>query len=422
MTSHDGKLGAWRDGVSSLADQSDSSRGQDGSPDRDHAAAAFQASVLAPLRAQVPDLAARWQAQARNVALLEQPDPLIADDLYAAPELVYALVGSQETQDEEPEETIITHGLRFGTVAFERGVSLHHTVKALDLLLSMTLYAVETMLDDGTFSTYSAADGIRIARHFQRRSALLSLAATRGYTQAYTETLRERFRHLRHDLRNPLGTITNVLSLMDDESLPLEARANPSFRAMATRNARSLEHLIADRLSDAAALLQVVVSHDVSLRTIACAVRRELRDEMARREVSILVDPDGPRGLVDSPGLELLLRGTLEAVLHECDAGDQLHLEFGDSGAEQATIILSVYSGRSPICDDETIERLTTMARRMGATISVGSRVLVSVPMQSNEDAQAPTSRDRALVKNPATLGDRDARHDLRSASKGQHG
>ena len=43
--------------------------------------------------------------------------------------------------------------------------------------------------------------------------------------------------------------------MMDDETMPAEARAHPRFRAMAKRNARALGDLIADRLSDTAAVL-----------------------------------------------------------------------------------------------------------------------------------------------------------------------
>src|SRR4051812_7064816 len=189
------------------------------------------------LKRQATQLATRWESQARSVALLQQPStvpPLPHDSASeAAVGLVEALVNALAVDDEESEEAI-SSGFRFGSDSFDRGISLHHTMKALDLLSSMTLYAVEAELESrADRSRGTAADGLRLARHLQRRAALIALAATRGYTQAYTEALRQRFRHLRHDLRNPLGTITSVLALMDDESVPLDARVNPSFRAMA---------------------------------------------------------------------------------------------------------------------------------------------------------------------------------------------
>src|SRR5258705_3029085 len=145
----------------------------------------------------------------------------------------------------------------------------------------MMLYAIETSLTER--SDANAAAGIRLSRRLQRATSLLSLAATKGYTQAMGDVMRDRFRHLRHDLRNPLGTIKSVLAMMDDETMPAEARAHPRFRAMAKRNARSLGELIADRLRDEEALVPALVQQMASLRTIACGVRRDLRAEAEAR-------------------------------------------------------------------------------------------------------------------------------------------
>ncbi|MEO6527109.1 MAG: hypothetical protein ABIP93_10830 [Gemmatimonadaceae bacterium] len=340
----------------------------------------------------------------------------LADEGAGARRLISALIGGLDPDDVESDEAI-EHGLRFGADAFTRGTSLHHMMKALDLLFAMTLYAVESAFEHDTISG-SAATGIRIARQLQRRSALLSLAATRGYTQSYADALRERFRHLRHDLRNPLGTIKSVLSLMNDESVPLEARADPRFQAMAKRNARSLEDLIADRLSDAAALLPVVAGQDVSLRSIACTVRRELRGDTERHGVTMLVGANAPYGRLDAPGLELLLRGVLQAVLHECQEGDQLHLDFDDSIADRAIVIVSCESGRRPLVDEGALARLSSLALQIGASLSAGEQLLVSVPMGVRDEGDPlephDTERERPIPRDG--LDARDAR-DARDAS-----
>jgi hypothetical protein len=289
----------------------------------------------------------------------------------------------------------------------------------------MTLYAVETVIDDLAPQDTTAAQGIRLARQLQRRAAILSLAATRGYTQAYAEALRERFRHLRHDLRNPLGTIKSVLALMDDESVPPDARADPRFQAMAKRNARSLEDLIADRLSDAAALLPIVPSQDVSLRAIACAVRRELRNETERHGVTLLVGTSSPFGRVDAPGLELLLRSALQATLQECVEGDQLTLAFSDPVNGVATVSIGCASGRPPLEDAASLERLTSLARKMGASVTTGECVLLSVPMHGHEGVNGVTvgvEGERSVPRGAVNLGDLDARDDVRGSRQRQHG
>jgi signal transduction histidine kinase len=380
---------------------------------------ALEMLVLPLLRRQAGDLAERWTAQARRTQLLDDTEGQNPDQMSEAQSLVGALIASFANGEDGSDDTI-GRGMRFGAAAFARGGSVHHVLKALDLLMAMTLFALESALgqiEGGTSTT--AADGVRLARQLQRRGALLSLAAARGYMQAYSEALRDRFRHLRHDLRNPLGTIKSVLALMDDDSVPLEARVNPSFRAMATRNARSLEELIADRLGDVAALLPSVAGQEVSIRAIVCAVRRELRAESERRDVTISVEEDGPHGRLDAPGLELLLREVLQATLQECEPGEQLHIDF-DRTAAQATVIISRESGRSPLGED-VFDRLRALAGQIGATVSAGERTLVSIPLRAAETA--PTAeRVRSMPGGSSELGDGEARHDVRSSREGHHG
>ena len=377
--------------------------------------------ALVLLRPRASDLAERWTAQVRSLLLLDRTDGRKPEPMIDAEGLVDALVGGFDG-GESISESAIGLGLQLGANAFARDVSLHHVMKALDLLAAMTLYAVESALERPEAPTASAADGVRLARRLQRRGALISLAATRGYMQAYSDALRDRFRHLRHDLRNPLGTIKSVLALMDDDSVPLEARVNPSFRGMATRNAKSLEDLIAERLSDAAALLPVVTGHDVSIRAIACAVRRDLRAEAARRGVSILVGPGEPQGQLDVAGLELLLRGTFQAALQECRSGEQLNVEF-EQAPGRASVILSHDAGQPPIRDAKALERLATLARQIGFTLTAADRVLVSIQFHPGDVglARAP-ERERSVARESGGLGDGEARHDVRGAREGQHG
>jgi signal transduction histidine kinase len=85
----------------------------------------------------------------------------------------------------------------------------------------------------------------------------LRLAAATGYTQAISDELRERYRMIRHDLRNPLGTIKTAVALLTDEGAPADMRESLRVRAMVVRNARSLDQVIGEALGDAAARLRV---------------------------------------------------------------------------------------------------------------------------------------------------------------------
>jgi signal transduction histidine kinase len=414
--------------VSSTSDAPFPSSAPDRSSVDERSFPVFRAAIAEALRSQRTELTARWITQSRAVTLLELPETG-PDDSFgsaAAEEMVDALIAVLCT-DEDAAEAVVSRGMSFGADAFARSASLHHTMKALDLLLAMTMYAAESAAAGAAAQGASAVDALRLARQLQQRAAVLSLAATRGYTQAYADALRERFRHLRHDLRNPLGTIKSVLSLLDDESIPFEARANPSFRAMAKRNARSLEDLIADRLSDAAALLPVLAPQDVSLRSIACGVRRELRVPIERHGATVLVGEMGPHGLVDATGLELLLRDVLLGALGECRAGDQFRLEFAEGSNGRATVDLSLESGRAPITDATVTKRLSAMAARISASVDAGSSVIISVPIRSAAVDPPPAkaaerATDRAIVVETSALGDGEPRHDVRGASEREHG
>jgi signal transduction histidine kinase len=376
--------------------------------------------VLPLLQQQAGDLAERWTTQARSVLLLDGTDRQSTPRAFDARGLVEALIAGF-AGGEGASEDAIGHGMRFGGACFARGVSIHHVLKAIDLLMAMLLFAVESALDqfDGALAA-NAADGVRLSRRLQRRGALLSVAATRGYMQAYADALRDRFRHLRHDLRNPLGTIKSVLALMDDDSVPLEARVNPTFRGMATRNARLLEELIAERLGDTVALLPTVAGQDVSVRAIACAVRRELRSEAERRGVTIVVEPGGPHGWLDAAGLELLLREVLEATLQECEPGERLHIDFLQATG-RAMLTLSRESGYLALHAPHVLERLSALAGQIGATITAGERTTVSIPLRPGGMA-ASTERERTVSRDSGELSDGEVRHDVRSAREDHHG
>ncbi len=355
-------------------------------PAESEAFVALRHRVASALVSGAPQIAARWERQSREVAL--RP----ADGTGATPSAAIALVeaiAAALTSEGGTALDAVPLGLSFGAEAFERGASLHHTVKGLDLLSAMVLFAVERAV--AAEQQGSVADGVRLGRRLQTSASLLTLAATKGYTQAVSDSLRDRFRHLRHDLRNPLGNIKSVLSLMDDETLPADARTSPRFRAMAQRNARSLDDMIMARLSDAAALLPALAHQLVSLRTVACAVRRDLRAEAESRDATIGVSEEVVRARVDAVGLELLLRELLQAALDEAREGDELMVEFPPSSDARADVCITVDPPRPPVTAVAPLEALSLLARRMGANLVMGDRIVVSLPVL-RPDAEAPAA------------------------------
>jgi K+-sensing histidine kinase KdpD len=125
----------------------------------------------------------------------------------------------------------------------------------------------------------AAADGIH------RHESLLQAGVAMG-VEAHR---RERYRAIRHDLRNPLGTIKTAVTLLTDESVPVEMRESRRVRAMVVRNTSSPEQMIGDALGDAVARLRAL---DTSAETLAdtpvhpltesATSAREQRDDVAR--------------------------------------------------------------------------------------------------------------------------------------------
>jgi signal transduction histidine kinase len=229
----------------------------------EHAESAVTRHRLAALlEEQADDLAARWERRAgalpTNMAASDVADPARAASGSA---LVRALAAAM-ADDQGGTDVAWTLGAAFGTSAFQAGTRAHQVLLALDLLESICLDAIEGALDGTEAPTIGVADGLRICRRLQHAAAAIAIAATRGYAEAMDHALQERFRRLRHDLRNPLGTIQSALSLMADETVPEEARRSPRFRAMIERNTATLDQMIVTRLSDAEARLVVPAPAD----------------------------------------------------------------------------------------------------------------------------------------------------------------
>jgi signal transduction histidine kinase len=382
--------------------------------------------VAEVLRTNAHDIAERWEARARSVALRDATEPAASGHQSAAAGLVDSM-SSVLASDGAISEDMIARGLAFGVRAFEGGGSLHHTLKALNLLTAMILYAVETAVVEKAEGALTPADGVRLSRRFQQGSSLLTVAVTKGFTHALEDGMREHFRHLRHDLRNPLGTIKSVLALMDDETISPEERSNPRFHAMAKRNARSLGELIGERLSDAEAVPRAQVLQLVSLRTIACTVRRELRAEATARNTSVLIAGSKARLQLDAMGLELMLHELLLAALHESVAGDELNIGFGETADDRATIHLQRVPPRPVISQNAGPERLSILANQIGAKLEVNDRVALSFPAYGAEAVGSSREVSTPVLVNasadaPIHSGYGDVRHDSRGPREREHG
>ena len=106
--------------------------------------------------------------------------------------------------------------------------------------------------------------------------------------------------------------------------------------------------------------------------------------------------------------------------MQECEPGEQLHIGF-DRSAGHAIVAISREEGRSALYRVNSLERLSTLARQIGATITVGGRLLVSIPLRST-DIPLTVDRARPVPTDVQELHEGEARHDVGSARESHHG
>lgn len=260
----------------------------------------------------------------RPADLAPAPDTsgTVASDL--AETLVAALAASLR-KDARPMGEVMRLGWRAGAEAHQGGLSLRHVVRDADLLLAVLLTEVERAVDDrpaGERAPDDATHAVAVARRLHQGTGGFLQAAVSGFVHAFLRALRERYRMLRHDLRNPLGTIQGALSLMEDETVPLEMRHSPQVRAMVARNAGSLDRLIGAGLDDAAATSLLAAPQVVAVADVARAARREVREPARLTGCTIEVDvPETARAQVDGAAFELALTALLLAATAESVPG-----------------------------------------------------------------------------------------------------
>lgn len=295
--------------------------------------------------------------------------------------LAQALCGGVAWRDE-----IMRAGWQLGTGAHARDGSLHHLLRAFDTLGDVLLSESEAVLaaaGDGR-----AVDGIAVARRLARAVSLLRLAATRGYMQSLGGTLRDRFRTIRHDIRNPLGTIANAVALMSDDTLPPETRSSPRVRAMVARNARSIDDLLRTTLGDSAATLPALADQPGTLRAVACSVKAELAHEAAQQGVEIVVGDSLPGALIESAAVELVLTSVILAMLrpgrwHDGHPSAELTIELEDADQEAAVLAVAwrAGSGDAPSTEDLAFARELSERSGCAVTESPDGRVLLRAPL-----------------------------------------
>jgi signal transduction histidine kinase len=194
--------------------------------------------------------------------------------------LLRGLATTLRAHDGDPEETA-THGFALGVSAFAHRVELPQLLRAVQRLTASCLDVVDdVVVSEG--ERVAPREAMRLCRDLQEAGERIGVAVARGFAEAGDRALRERFRRLRHDLRNPVGTIRSALSLLADETVPEEARRGPRLPAMIERNVTILDQMIVERLSDSAASFLPAAAVRAAEPESAARAGGEPRDDLAR--------------------------------------------------------------------------------------------------------------------------------------------
>lgn len=249
--------------------------------------AALRLEVASVLEQRADDIAARWWDEARalwsdaTITTAEgtstSPDPGRAAPALA---LVHALAATLHVRDGAGDESA-AQGFALGASAFAQGVTLPQLLGAVQRLCAACLDVAEDVVIGGG-ERFASREATRVCRDLQEAGERIGVHVARGFAEAGDRALRERFRRLRHDLRNPLATIRSALSLMADETVPEEARRSPRFPAMIERNVSTLDRMIVERLGDSAASFLPATVVGEAEAPSAARGSGEPRDDLAR--------------------------------------------------------------------------------------------------------------------------------------------
>ena len=312
-------------------------------------------------------LGAHWQARARAAVPRPPGQPPTADAVLGeriVTALAAALGDAAQWQDD-----VMRAGWELGLGAQRAGYASDALLTELELLAAILFYASERHTDaldtPRAVATTPPTETFAVVRRLHEALSLLTLASTRGYAHRQEENVRAHLRSLRHDLRNPIGTIQSAAALMTDETLPADQRAHPRYAAMVVRNAQSLEELIARGLGEDGGASASVPAR-VSLRDLAAAVRRSVRAEAERAECRVEIDDALPEVRAAVGGLELTLRSLLTATISALPQGSAV--QFGAAPAPAGRVRVAVVT-QPPLAD---AERVAAAARAIAEATGAG--------------------------------------------------
>ena len=338
----------------------------------------LEQQIAVSLRREASLLSGRWHMRVTaGGGNVQRDGEEIVDDA-AGPALVHGLA-SALIGDARGMVELARAGWEYGSTRYRRGTELLQVLRELQLLEAVILYAAEGCAEA---IGGAASDGLRVARGMQRGTGLLSRAASQGFMHAWLSAQRERASTLRHDIRNPLGTIRNAIAFLQDESIPPHMRDLERFRRMIVRNAAQADALVNQHLGDSAVMGDALVAHPVSMQDVALAVRRGLREEAREAGVEIIVADTFPVVTIDATTVELVLLAVVAGALED---GASQRLSIGPDMARERSVRIRVEAEFGDHRDGEGLSLARELAHWAGGELSVQDAIILELPLSSRQ-------------------------------------
>lgn len=244
----------------------------------------------------------------------ERDRSIAAAQATVIPDTLAAALGQEWWDD-----AVMLGGWAIGARAFSETAAPRGLMARLGALEDRALELALERTGEGDAVARSAA--LDAVRRIRAAAALLHDAAAQAFSRAALQALEADARAVRHELKNPIGTIRNALCLLrESPDAPLLAEgpsASPDrLHAIALRGTGALEVLVRDRLT-AATSVDLFLGRGSPLAELVARAVRGLGDRAAASGVVLVVGESGHEGTVRTRalGLDLVIRSALVAAV-----------------------------------------------------------------------------------------------------------
>lgn len=228
------------------------------------------------------------------------------------------------------DDAVMLGGWQMGATAFAEHASLQELVARLAALQHRALALDLERAGAGDAIERRAA--LAAASRVCDAAALLQGAAVQAFSLAALRALEGRAREVRHEMKNPIGTIRNALTMLtEDSAAPAGGDRSGDSRqlhAIALRGTTLLETLVRDRLGGANAA-EALLGGAVPADDVVGRVLRALAARASASGVQLSAGKTAPAASVrpGHPGLELVLRSLVVAAARSAVAGESVRVD-----------------------------------------------------------------------------------------------